>query len=275
MVYDLSQVRRTGNSLPPRLIFYGKRKTGKSTEGSRMPSPFFILTEDSLTGIETTATPLCTKFADVIGWLDFLIEGPNDYATIVLDTADGLGNLIDAEVMLDHGADNIEDNYKLSFKIGFTYGLTYWRQFLAKTEVLRGQGKAILIISHADIVRYRPLDHDPYDIFSLKLNRKASAELQEWADLTGYVQADVQYIEGKSSKGGKGGKGGRVTAIPMGGTTLHVTDSGIWEAGNRYPMPNSIPFSWEALAPYVQKRSKPAKKLDKPIKEMRSNAHGN
>ena len=105
---SLADIRTKSKQKPPRLVVYGGAGIGKTTFGSTMPKPIFILTEDGMGTIEAPQFPLCKSFEDAMGYLKDLVEEDHDYKTVVVDSLDWLEPLIWDQACQDNGWRSIE-----------------------------------------------------------------------------------------------------------------------------------------------------------------------
>lgn len=89
--------------------------------------------------------------------------------------------------------ENIED---FGFARGYTYALDYWKEILDGLNALRNErGMMVVLIAHAKIERFENPETDAYDRDRPRLNKHASALVQEWSDevlgdLQGPYEAD-------------------------------------------------------------------------------------
>ena len=104
----LENITRGRESKPPSLFIYGQEGVGKSTVGAAAPNPVFVQTEDGLGEIDTAKFPLAKNLNDVLAALNALRDEPNDFQTVVLDSADWLERLIWDQVCAEFGVRSIE-----------------------------------------------------------------------------------------------------------------------------------------------------------------------
>ena len=95
------------------------------------------------------------------------------------------------------------------------------------------------MIVHAKIKRFENPETDAYDRYSPRLNKHASAVIQEWCDEVLFAITKVFTTEEDLGFNKKRtvAKGGELRV-------LKTTEAAGWYAKNRLSMPAEIPFSW-------------------------------
>jgi hypothetical protein len=165
---------------PRRTLVYGTHGIGKSSFAARFPSAIVVQTEEGLNGIEVARFPLAKSFDDVIDALGSLAEHEHAYRTVVIDSLDWLERLVWAATVERHGKQGIEE---FGYGKGYVFALDLWKVVLDTLDVLREErGMAVVLIAHAAVERFNNPETDPYDRFVPRLQRLASAFVQEWCD---------------------------------------------------------------------------------------------
>lgn len=238
MAFDLKSLRRGKSADPPRVVVYGEHKIGKSTFAASAPNPVFICTEDGLGAIDTTSFPLAQSYGDVLSAITTLYEEPHDFQTVVVDSLDWLEPMIWRYVAEQHGKDDIE---AFGYGKGYVYAADVFREFLAGLNALRDRGMTVICLAHCEIKTVNDPTAESYDRFQIKLDKRASAVVQEWADVIGFA-AEKIVIRKEDAGFGKKIKRGMGTGERL----LHVTPSPAYVAGNRYGM-DDIPLNWSSF----------------------------
>lgn len=242
MAFDLNTIRTTGDKImPPRIVIHGPHGIGKSTFGSSAVKPIFIQTEDGLAGLKVPAFPLASGYQDVIDALRALAKEKHDYRTIVLDSADWLESMIWTATAQEHGHKSIED---FGYGKGYVFALDRWRKILEALDYLRREkGMASILLCHTEIRRFDSPETDPYDRYQLKLNARASALLQEWADVVGFANWRVMVKEHDAGFNKKVKRG-----VGTGERLLYFQERPAFQAKTRYTLPDSTPLAWSSFA---------------------------
>lgn len=240
MAFDLASIQSGPRAAPPRILLYGPHGCGKTTLAASAPEPIFICTEDGLGTLETPAFPLVTSTQDVAEAIGALFHQEHNYCTVILDSADWLDNLIQAEVKASRS------EKELAYGRDALLGAEQWRELLDGFNALRTHRKmAVILIAHCEIKRFDPPDSDSYERYQPKLMARASAVVQEWADMVLFANFQA-YV--KTETVGTGKQQTIKKALSAGERLLHTGEKPAYLAKNRYSLPDTLPFSWKALA---------------------------
>lgn len=241
--------------LPPRIIIYGNHGLGKTTFGSLAPNPVFIQTEDGLAGISAQRFKKATTFDEVIDQLGQLYTQAHDFQTVVIDSLDHLEPLVWAKVVEENptaGKGRVAQGIEsYGYGKGYVMALDIWREYTDALDVLRNEKKMMIIqTAHAQVKRFENPQTDPYDRFEMKLHQRASALLQEKADIVLFAAIHTGTITNKDKMGNE-----RVRAVG-GERYLYAEERPAYLAKNRFGLPAEIPFDadgayWGVIASKV------------------------
>ena len=238
----LSDIASARKLLPPRLVVYGGPKVGKSTLAAGAPSPIFIPTEEGLTAIDVPAFPLASSFDQVLSAVVALAIEAHEFKTVVLDSLDWCESLILAHTSRLAGVASIEQ-VGGGYGKGFGAAVEHWRNLLDGMDYLRTQrGMTVILICHDEIRHMEPPDGDPFDMATLKLNKKATAVVTEWCDVLSYARAKRTV---KKTDTGFGKEHGR--AVGVGQRVLTLGQNPAYCTGNRYGLPDEVALNWAAF----------------------------
>jgi hypothetical protein len=242
----LESIQTGRSNKPPRILLHGSEGTGKSTLGSQAPSPIFIQTEDGLDQIACDRFPLAKSYDDIYAALKDLRDEPHDYETVVVDSLDWLERLIFDRLCDQHGVSSIE-KVDGGYGKGYTHALTIWREFISQLDSLRNdRGMVVILIAHSKIERFEDPESSPYDRYSPRLHKNASALVCEWCDAVLFatrklrVQSEDAGFNRKRSIARPIGKDG-------GDRILRCVGGPSCVAKNRYGIVEEIPLSWSAF----------------------------
>ena len=241
----LKQVQRGKVAVPRRVLLYGTHGVGKSTWASMAEKPIFIQTEDGLAGIECERFPLAGKYEDVLAALGELYTEEHAYRTVVIDSLDWLQSLIYERVCKDRGVENIED---LPYGRGYVFALTRWREVLAGLDALRNdRGMTVILIAHAQIERFANPETDTYDRYSPRLQKLASALVQEYCD---EVLFATYKVHTRTTREGFDRK--RVQGLGTGERVMRTAERPAHVAKNRLNLPYELPLDWRIYDAFVR-----------------------
>ena len=203
------------------------------------PNAIGILTEDGADAVDASAFPLCTSMNDVYQCISTLLNEEHGFQSVFLDSLDWLEPLLHAHVCESHGWKSIETP---GYGKGYIEAASEWRNLLSGFDALRDQrGMAVILIAHDKIKRFESPMHEGYDTYTLKLHDRATALIQEWADVIGFAGYKVLT---KSTDAGFGQK--ETKAITTGERILHVEPHPAHCGGNRFGLKN-MPLQWGAF----------------------------
>lgn len=240
MAISLKSISKGLQRQAPRMVVYGSHKIGKSTFAASAPNPIFIQTEDGLAGINTASFPLSTTYQDVLDALQALATEEHEFQTVVVDSLDWLEPMLWAATAKEHGKPDIES---FGYGKGYTLALDKWSEFLTALNYLRTtKGMAVILLAHHAIKRFDAPDTEPYDRYQIKLHDRASAKVQEWADVIGFANHRVIT---KDTDVGFNQKHTR--AMGTGERLLYLQEQPSFMAGNRFGLPASIQLNWAAF----------------------------
>jgi len=241
----LDSIRKGRAQAPRRTLLYGVHGVGKSTFGAMAERPIFIPTEDGLSDIDCERFPLAEQYDDVLNALGALYTEEHQYRTVVIDSLDWLEQLIWAEVCRKRGVENIED---IPFGKGYVFALNYWRDVLAGLDALRNErGMSALFIAHAAIQKFNDPTADAYDRYMPRLQKLASALVQEWCDEVLFATYRVhtrQTDEGFNRK--------RTVGVGEGERVVRTTERPSHLAKNRLNLPDEIPLDHHIYAAFCR-----------------------
>jgi len=228
------------HNAPPRIVVYGVQGIGKSTFAARSPDPVFICTEDGLGNIDTTSFPVADSFSAVMDQLGVLYQEKHSFKTLVIDSLDWLEPLIWASTCKKHNKETIED---FGYGKGYMMALDDWKLFLDGVNALRNdKGMAVVMLAHEQIRRFDSPEVEPYDRYEIKLHKSASALIQEWADATLFANYKTMISKADVGFNKKVNRG-----TGTGERLLHTNEMPAYRAKNRYGLPQTLPFSWDAF----------------------------
>jgi len=240
MAFDLLSIQKTKRMRAPKIVIAGPNKIGKTTFASQAPNAVGILTEDGADAVDASAFPLCKSLQDVYGAIGTLIKDEHAFESVFIDSLDWLEPLVHQHVCAANKWANIE---AAGYGKGYIAAAEEWRVLLSGLDALRAErNMAIILIGHDKIKRYESPLTEGYDQFTLKLHDRASALVQEWADVIGWANHRIVTTQSDAGYGNKETK-----ARTTGERILHVEPHPAHMGGNRFSLKN-MPLSWDAFA---------------------------
>lgn len=246
MAFDLSSISKTKRMEAPKILLAGEPKIGKSTFAASAPNAIGITTEDGLSGIDSQAFPLAQSLEDVYSAIDTLLNQEHNFQSVFVDSLDWMEPLINAYVCKANGWKDIEAP---GFGKGYVAAAAEWKNLLEGFEALRRQrGMAVILICHVKQQRIESPTHEGYDAWVLKLHNRASALVEEWADIVGFA---AHRIAIKKTDAGFGNK--ETKAMKTGERMLYLEAHPAYPSGNRFGL-EDCPLSWDAFSEQLSAR---------------------
>jgi len=210
---------KKGN-LKERLIVLGEKKIGKTTFGANAPKPIFIPTEDGCSSINgLDYFPKQTTYQGILDCLITLGKEKHEFETIVIDTLDGIVDILSEEVTQKEfsGSPHKFNNYLQGNKV-VTAKL---KSFIDILDRLRAEkGMRIILLCHPGTANMKNPEGDDYVKTTGAMGKFTWGLFTNWADRIGYAGYD--FIIRNSDDNGKKGKAhqmGSERHLRFGGTT--------------------------------------------------------
>ena len=240
----MKHIERGRAARPRRIMVYGTHGIGKSTFGAMAERPVFIQTEDGLADIDAERFPLATEFKQVIEMLGALYTEEHGYQTVVIDSLDWLERLIHAKTCRDRGVKSIED---VPYAKGYIFALDAWREVLAGLDALRNdRGMQVILIAHASVEKFANPETETYDRYAPRLNKHASALIQEWCDEVLFATYKVHTKQTE-----EGFDKTRTRGIGTGDRIIRTTERPAHMAKNRMNLPEEMPLDFRGYAEHL------------------------
>lgn len=231
MAFDLTKVQRGISLTPPRVVVYGTHGVGKTSFAAGATAPFMLQFEDGegLIDIPRQRIENYTMLMEVIG---ALVADAHDFQTAVIDTADWMEPIIQAETCRVHGWADIEAP---GFGKGYIACDDTWRETLAGFDALRSRGMQVIVLAHSEVKNFADPTSDNYDRHQIKLQKRAWGLVQEWADVVAFLnfKTVVEKSDAGFNKKVAKGKG-------FGERVLYLEERPAYYAKNRYRLPPEI-----------------------------------
>ncbi len=237
----LGGVQRGRLKLPPRLLFYGPEKIGKSSLASDAADPIFLDIEGGSSELDVARYPFRDgdgghvphNYDDVLGAIDDLQAGQHDYGSCVIDTIDALEALIWMHVCKANNKANIE---AFGYGKGYKVALAELRVLLSRLDGLRARGMQIILLGHALVTTFKNPEGEDYDRYQLRMHNLAAEEVKGWCDVIGFMR-----FEGGGAKlSGDESQNKRARGYSTGRRLIHLAREAAWDAGSRLALPAEI-----------------------------------
>lgn len=241
---------------PRRVMLYGIHGVGKSSWAAAAPSPIFLDIEKGSNDIDVQRIDDLNSYGDVVNALQWLLNEPHDFKTVVIDTVDWLEQLIFRDICQGAGVQTVAD---IEFGKGFPRAIPKWKFVLEHLEALRTRKRmGIILLSHARVEKFSNPEGSTYDRYAPDLWTNSRGEgvgnmIQEWCDEVLFACFRVNTA--------KEGKGFNEKTIAVGGKErlIRTSESASSLAKNRLRLPDELPMDWNAYAAFAKKNAAQSK----------------
>jgi hypothetical protein len=239
----LSDVKKGGSGLPPRVVLHGQSGIGKSSWAAWAEAPIFLFSPQEtglLPLIDAGSVPSDIPHIEVPDWLDLLglIEelrtAQHQRKHLILDTADGMEKLGRAYTCAkDYNGDWSEKGFE-GFKRGYmTLANGPWRELLAALDRLRTErNMGIVLLCHTDVANFQnPMGPD-FNRYEAAMNKYCWRLTVDWSDIVLFATREIYVGQDRGERKAKA-KGASERIIK-------AEWSVVADAKNRYNLPEEI-----------------------------------
>lgn len=223
-----------------KVVIYGPEGIGKSTFASKFPNPLFIDIEGSTNNMNVRRLPTPSSWSMLLQEIDFVKQNTSELKTLVIDTADWAEQLALEHICSLKQVKGIED---IGYGRGYVYLLEEFGRFLNKLTELINLGINVVITAHAQMRKFeQPDELGAYDRWELKLQKKTSPLLKEWADMllfANYKTIVVNVDNQGASKGKNKVQGGK--------RVMYTQHHPCWDAKNRNGLDGELEFDFSKI----------------------------
>lgn len=215
---------------PMKAVLYGPEGIGKSTFASGCPGALFVDAEKGTGHLDIARTPQATSWAMLTAIVQELTKNSQGYKTLVIDTADWADKLAQHHVCAAGNKSSIEE---FGYGKGWMMLAEAWKKMIdLLAELQEKQGMAVLFLAHAQMRKFeQPDEAGAYDRWELKLEKKTSALLKEWADVILFANFRTIVVDVEGKKKAQGGE-----------RVIYTQHHNCWDAKTRYDLPGIIKF---------------------------------
>jgi hypothetical protein len=225
---------------PQRIVIFGTEGIGKSTFAADAPDVIFIPTEDGTEHLDVARFPIVRSWRDMLDALDAL-RAAHSFRTVAIDTLDAFEPHVWSQTCAtkSNSGKKVEHIEDYGFAKGYDYALDVWRTFLDRLDQLRDErGMSVIVIAHSQVSTFKSPDTEDFHRYELKVHKKASALVKEWADHVLFTTHEI--LTHKQNNRAKG--------ISTGNRLIYTTKTAAYDAKHRGSLPDSLPLSWDAFA---------------------------
>lgn len=249
-MFDLSKIKPTIESFPPRIILLGEEKVGKTTFASQFPHPILIPIkgEEGADSLNIAKFPTAEKLQDIMDAMESLATQEHTFKTLILDSTSALEPIIQEQVCKEHGVKNIEKVLD-GWGKGYVECENIWREITQGMDYLRTEIRmTIILIGHSRIRSFSDPSGETYDRYEMDIHKGVMADLLRWSDCNLFARwKSITKVTDKDSKERKAVRSDRV---------LCGQSNGSFPAGGRAEygrLPIEMELNYESFASAVTK----------------------
>lgn len=227
---------------PLRIVIYGVDGIGKSSFAASSPAPIFISAEDGTAHLDVIRFPMPESWSDIMDAIGVLYDQPHEFQTLVIDSADWAEQIARDAVCIENRVPSIES---IPYGKGWVFSQEKFSQLLRGLDALYTKGMNIIVVAHAQIKPFNDPEHEAYDRYSLKLDKRADPLFREWADYVLFANWDTRIEQATDTKGKPlPGLEGKAKGRSYGKRLLYTQRSAAFDAKRRFNIPDRMELDW-------------------------------
>ena len=221
---------------PQKVVVYGPEGIGKSTFAANFPDPLFIDTEGSTEQLDVQRFESPSSWEMLLEQVDYVIRNPHVCKTLVIDTADWAETMCIESILAKDGTKSLAD---YDYGRGHLKNEEEFGRFLNMLTRVTDKGVTVVVTAHSQLKQFiQPDELGSYDRYELKLEKKTSALLKEWADMLLFANYKTEvFTDGKTKK----------TKATGGKRVMYTAHRPSWDAKNRHGLEPELDFSYELI----------------------------
>jgi len=257
----LTDVTTTGRGLKPAMVVHGVEKVGKTSFGAQAKNPFFLMSHGE-TGLETLIDhgqlgdiphlPEIKTWPRLLEALGALRDEDHDYGTCVIDTANGMEDLLyDFVCKTEYNGDRGPRGF-LNYMQGYQTATPHWQGMLRILDELREKrDMTVILLCHTQIKTFKNPTGQDFDQYQPQMHARQWGVTHQWADIIMFMDTVTVVDEDGNRPKGKGGTH----------RIVRCERSATWIAGSRVGLTefsggNKIEQTWKNFIAAMQKARK-------------------
>ena len=241
-------VKRT----PIKCVIYGPESIGKTTLASEFPNALIVDVENGSNALNVRRVRCDKSWEELLSTVKEIIDTPALCKTVVIDTADWAEYLCAKYVCDKYKKVNIDD---FGYGKGYTYLTEEFKKLLDLLDEAVDKGLNVVVTAHAKPRKFElPEEMGSFDRYELKTSKNTSPILKEWCDCLLFCNFKTIVISDSNNK--KKAQGAK--------RTIYTTHSAVYDAKNRFNLPEELEMSIESLAPLFSDAPKKSETTSSP-----------
>ncbi len=207
----LNLVKTEAESLPLRIVIYGREGVGKTSFPSHFKNPIYLMSRGE-TGLETLMAakqldnvaylPPINEWESLLSTIDALINDKHDYKTLVIDCLNGFEELCMDYTMQKAFGGSFEAF--MAYYKGFEQAAKFWKAFTDKLDKLRRESRmTIVCLAHSKRAKQKNPMGEDYQAYNIDLHEYNANHVRQWADVLMFFDFLTVIDSSGKAKGGK------------------------------------------------------------------------
>ena len=216
----------------------GEAGVGKTTLAASFPNPAIVPIEDGLQSLEDSdikAFPLTDSSNKLMEVLEFLATQEHGFKTVVFDSITRLNEIFEKEVVESDPKKPKTINVALGgYGAGHSAVAQKHREFRDLCGALRDRfNMHVIFIAHADTETLELPDQDPYQRYTIRMNKRSVSAYVDNVDIVGLLRLKTFTT----------GDGDRKRAVSDGAVELVTYPHPSGVSKNRYGITSALPVA--------------------------------
>lgn len=182
----------------------GEAGVGKTTFAASFPNPVIVPIEDGLQALEgsdVATFPMVKSYEEVLQCLSSLATEEHQFKTVIFDSVTRLNEIIEKEIIeSDHKKPSSINQALGGYGAGHASVAQKHRELRDLCGALRDKfNMHVVFIAHADTETLELPDQDPYQRYTIRMNKKSVSAYVDNVDFVGLLRLKT-YTSGDGDK---------------------------------------------------------------------------
>ena len=191
MDFEITTGRDAGRPLT--VTICGEQGIGKTCLAAAFPRPVILRTEDGTMSIpkgRAMQSPMLRKMTDVYDAIK-QAAAIEKAGTVVIDSISTLDAIVEQEIVASDGKAQSLNQAMGGYGAGARALSAKMRRLRNFCEHVTNAGKHLVFIAHSHVDTVKPVDTDPYNVLTLRMNKGSIPPFTDLVDCVAFLRLDV------------------------------------------------------------------------------------